>query len=128
MAPIVTISPTVSKLLARAAKGEKIHGSELARVLAAIGAHIEHGVAVPAHFQPVEVISLIGKALVSSEMWSKLYNAESAEAARVKTAQWQREANKLFEKNPHLSKSQAAKRIAPHKWETVRKAITKPKK
>jgi hypothetical protein len=126
-APVVTVSPTVSELLARIDNRQKVRPAELAQVLAAIAAHIEHG-AVPAHFEPIKIFDLIGQELVDRETWSKLHNAARAEAARSRRAEWQRQADELRRKNPRLSPTAIAKRIAGDHWEAARKVIFKPQK
>jgi hypothetical protein len=76
---------------------------------------------------PVEVIALIGELLVGKTRWSREHNAAQTEAARRRTAEWQKKADAIWLKNPKLSPTAVAKRIAPDNWNYVRQLI-KPAK
>jgi hypothetical protein len=131
-APIVTSSLTLANLLA---KGKRVTHADLARLLATIGALYTAFRNVPAEFQsatnapvPVEVLAMIGKKLAGPDQWAKIHNTARAETAGVDRAQWQRKAEEIWRRHPHLSKSAVAKKVATDRWKTgtVRKFITKP--
>jgi hypothetical protein len=129
-APVVSVSLTVANLLA---KRKKVTQGDLARLLATIGAFYTAFRNVPAEFQsatnapvPVEVLAMMGEALAGPDQWSKIHNTARAETARVDREQLQRQAEEIWQRHPHLSKSAVAKKIAPDRWKTARKIITKP--
>jgi hypothetical protein len=129
-AAIVTNSLTLADLLA---KGERITKADLARLLATISAFHDGLGKVPAEYQgatnapvPVEILAMIGEALAGRDQWSKIYNMARAQTARVGREQLQRRAEEIWQRQRHLSKSAVAKMIAPDRWNTVRKIITKP--
>jgi hypothetical protein len=114
-APVIAAAPTLAQVLA---KGKKVRHADLARLLAAITTFYTALNKVPAQFQtdtnapvPIEVLTLVGKALVGRSEWAKVENEARAEAARNREMQLQREAEKYWQKNFKRSAEAIAKKI-----------------
>ena len=125
------LGPTVAQLL----KARKVTQATLAGFLANVKSDYKSFGRVRDEYQgacnvpiPVEVIALIGEKLVSKALWSKEYNAAQTEQARKQDAKWQAKADAEWLKNPKLSPTAVAKRIAPDDWNYVRQRISKPAK
>ena len=125
------MGPTLNQLL----KAPKVTQAALAGYLAIVTSDYKALGHVPSEYQsacnvpiPVEVIALIGEKLVSKALWSKEYNAAQTEQARKQDAKWQAKADAVWRKNPKLSLTAVAKRIAPDNWNYVRQLISKPAK
>jgi hypothetical protein len=130
--PKVMVSITVAELLA---KGEKVTQADLARLLATVSTFYTALGYVPAQFQgatnapvPVEILAMVGEKLVGPSQWAKAHNAARADVARADREQLQRQADEVWRRNAGLSNAAVAKIIAPDRWDTVRRIITKPKK
>jgi hypothetical protein len=128
---VPTMGPTLNQLL----KAPKVTQAALAAFLAIVKSNYEARGDVPGEYQgacnvpiPVEVIALIGEKLVSKALWSKKYNAAQTEQARKQEAKWQAAAEAVWRKQPELSPTAVAKRIAPDNCNYVRQRISKPKK
>jgi hypothetical protein len=125
------MGPTLNQLL----KAPEVTQAALAGYLAIVKSNYEALGRVPSEYQgacnvpiPVEVISLIGEKLVSKALWSVQSNAAQSEQARKQDAKWQAKADAEWLKNPKLSPTAVAKRIAPDDWNYVRQRISKPAK
>lgn len=129
-APVVVIAPSVEQVRKRHAAG-KLKRRDIARYLAGLSTYHELGVPVPPHFMegvlvtiPLEVVKLIGPALVTRREWLEA----KADAARQMHARWQAQADEFWRQHPDGSASEAAKAINPVRWQTIRKRIRKPRK
>jgi hypothetical protein len=143
--------PSVVELIA---KGKKAPHVELARLLAAIRTFYTALGYVPAKFQsatnapvPVEILALVGEALVSRSEWAAINNAASAEAAGDRHAQLWCEAAKYRQQKKYTDK-ELGRKIAANpamrsiltyghdkdgnpkimKANTIRRIISQPKK
>lgn len=132
--PIVTVAPTLIKLLELQAK-ENLKPIDLARFLAAAGGGRERGArTVPIS---VEVIAMIGAHLVPRSKWTKVAATAKATAARSETAlarnaRWRRQADEIRRRTKRSTKlpdTEIAARIAsdPRQIRNIRRIISKSK-
>src|SRR5262249_15435640 len=119
------LGPTVAQLL----KARKVKQATLAGFLANVISDYKSFGRVRDGYQgacnvpiPVEVIALIGEKLVGKARWSKEGRDARTETANKQHVKWQAEADAVWLKNPKLSLTAVAKRIAPKnkKWNYVR--------
>ena len=127
------MGPTLNQLL----RAPKVTQAALAGYLAIVKSDYEAFGRVRDEYQgacnvpiPVEVIELIGEKLVGKARWSKEGRDARTETANKQHVKWQAEADAVWLKNPTLSLTAVAKRIAPKnkKWNYVRQRISKPAK
>jgi hypothetical protein len=125
------LGPTVAQLL----KAPKVTQATLAGHLAIVKSSYEAFGRVPDDYQgacnvpiSVEVIELIGEKLVGRARWSKERRDARTETAHKQHVKWQAEADAVRLKQPKLSQTAVARRIAPDNWNYVRQLIRKPKK
>jgi hypothetical protein len=123
--------PTLAQLL----KMPKVTQATLAGYLAIVQSEYKAFGRVRDEYQgacnvpiPIEVIAMIGEKLVGKARWSRENNAAQTDAARQQVARWQAKAVAIWLKNPKLSRTAVAKRIAPDNWNYVRQRIIKPAK
>ena len=127
-APFLPLGPTLTDLLKSRCRPKQ---RELAQVLATIIAlHDEKQTILQfqsANSVPVarELLDWIGQVLARPGSWSAGVNEKKAVIAAHRREQWQIQADKIWAQEPHLAKSEVARRIAPKAWGTVRKLIEK---
>jgi hypothetical protein len=127
-APHLALAPTFSDLL-QACRQPKLR--ELAHVLATIIALHDVGQTIE-QFQsddtvavPRELLGWIGQVLAQPGLWSATVNERKAAIAAHRRDQWQAQADNIWAQEPHLAKSEVARRIAPNESGTVRRLIKK---
>jgi hypothetical protein len=127
-APFLALAPTLSDSL-KACRQPKHR--ELAHVLATVIALHDVGQKIE-QFQsddtvPVarELLGWIGQVLARPGSWSATVNKTKATIAAHRREQWQVQADEIWAQEPHLAKSEVARRIAPKESGTVRRRIEK---
>jgi hypothetical protein len=140
-APVVKVGPSlVTRGRAQAAildavkhavrkkRGKLGDGRALARMLATVEAHHAAGREPPWPFRdsallpvPVELVALIADALIDKRPGLQ----EESEKAQRTHAQWQAQAEAIWQAEPDLDKIAVAKLIDPKRWNTVRRRIRK---
>jgi hypothetical protein len=137
-APVVVVSPTLQKLLA----GDNVRSVDWALFVKAIQIFQEAKRPFPDFlggiYLPPEFAEKLSAELARrSADWNLKHGTKRARDARARRAEWQELADKVWQRNPSLSRSTVAKMIAPHvravngkrpSWHTIRLWITKPKK
>jgi hypothetical protein len=125
------LGPTVAQLL----KARKVTQAKLAGFLAIVTSDYKSFGRVRDVYQsacnvpiPVEVIALIGEKLIGKARWSKEGRDVRTGTANKRHVKWQAKADVVWGKNPNLSLTAVAKRIAPKNYNYVRQLIRKPKK
>jgi hypothetical protein len=134
-APVVTVAPTLKTMLDQLRAGKAPKTGDLVRLLVTLKAYQETFGQIPPPYQsarvvpvPIDLLDVIGERLIGRAQYVVEARKARSDATRMEWDQLQRAAEDLWKRKPELAGnfSEAARIVAPGRWNTVRRFLKKP--